>query len=90
MMAAAKWIVARKFSGSLVIACGNCSVLLELAEEVLHQVVRLVHLPVKGALDLSIALGWDHELFSRREQRLDDAHIGIESLVRQQGVSACV
>ena len=42
-------------SGGLVVACGNSSVLLELAEEVLHQVARLVHLPVKGALNVSIA-----------------------------------
>jgi hypothetical protein len=48
-------------------------------------VARLVHLPVKGALDLSIALGWDHELFSCRKQRFDHALIGIEGLIRQQG-----
>jgi hypothetical protein len=36
---------------------GICSVLPELAEEVLDQVTRLVHFLVKGALDLSIALG---------------------------------
>src|SRR6476661_3825850 len=74
-----------EISGGLVVARCNCPVLLELAEEVLHQVARLVHLPVKGALDLSIALGWDHELFSCRKQRFDHALIGIEGLIRQQG-----
>jgi hypothetical protein len=33
-----------EISGGLVVASGNCAVLLELAEEVLHQVTRLVHL----------------------------------------------
>jgi hypothetical protein len=64
----------------------NCSVLLELAEEVLHQVARLVHLPVKGALDPSIALGWDHELFSCRKQRFDHALVGSEGFIREQGI----
>jgi hypothetical protein len=75
-----------EISGCLVIACRNGSVLLELAEEVLHQVTRLVHLLVKGALDLSIAFGWDHELFSCRKQRFDHALVGIEGFIRQQGI----
>jgi hypothetical protein len=70
-----------EISGCLVVACGNCPVLLELAEEVLNQVAGLVHFPVKGALDLSIALGWDHELFSCRTQRFDHALVGIEGFV---------
>jgi hypothetical protein len=50
--------------GCLVVACDYCPVLRELTEEALHQVVCLVHLPVKGALYVSIAPGWDHKLFS--------------------------
>ena len=73
-------------SGGLVIAGRNRSVLLELAIEVLHEVARLVHFLIVEALNLSIAPGRDHEPFSCREQRLDDALIGIESLVCQQGV----
>ena len=73
-------------SGCLVIARGDCSILLELAEEVFHQVARLVHLPVKGALDLSVAFGWDHEFFSCRKQWLDHALVGIEGFIRQQGI----
>jgi hypothetical protein len=74
-------------SGGLVIAGGNGSVLLELTIEVLHEVARLVQFLVVEALNLSITLGWNDELFSCGEQRLDNAFIGIESLVCQQGVS---
>lgn len=73
-------------SGSLVIAGRNGSVLLELTIEVLHEVARLVQFLVVGALNRSITLGRNDELFSCRKQRLDDAFIGIESLVCQQGV----
>lgn len=75
-----------KVSGGLVIAGRNCSVLLELTIEILHEVAGLIHLLVVQALNLSIALGRNDELFSCRKQRLDDARIGIESLVCQQGV----
>ena len=73
-------------SGGLVISRRDRSVLLELAVEVFHQVTRLVHFLVVRALDLSIAFGGNDELFSCREQRLDDALIGVESLVGQQSV----
>src|ERR1700752_3941115 len=73
-------------SVSLVISGGYHSVLLELAVEVFHQVTRLVHFLVVRALDLSIAFGGNDELLSCREQRLDVALIGIESLVGQQSV----
>ena len=75
-----------EISGGFVVAGGDGAVLLELAEEVLHQVARLVHLPVKGALDFSIAPGWDDELFSCRKQGFDHALVGIESFIRQQGI----
>jgi hypothetical protein len=39
------------------------------------------------ALNLSITLGRNDAVFSCGKQRLDDAFIGIESLVCQQGVS---
>jgi hypothetical protein len=74
-------------SGGLVIAGRNGSVLLELTIEVLHEVARLVQFLVVEALNLSITLGWNDELFSCGKQRLDNAFIGIESLVCQQGVS---
>ena len=55
-----------EISGGLVVTGGDGPILLELAEEILHQVTCLIQFPVEGALDLSIALGWDHELFSRK------------------------
>ena len=73
-------------SGGLVVAGCNRSVLLELTVEVLHEVARFVHFFVVEALKLSITFGRNDELFSCRKQRLDDALIGIESLVCQQGV----
>src|SRR5580700_12215774 len=77
---------AEEVSGDLILAGRNRSVLLELTIEILHEVARLVQLFVVEALNLSITLGRNDELFSCRKQRLDDALIGIESLVRQQGV----
>jgi hypothetical protein len=74
-------------SGGLVIAGRNGSVLLELTVEVLHEVAGLVQFLVVEALNLSITFGWNDELFSCGEQRLDHAFIGIESLVCQQGAS---
>ena len=73
-------------SGGLVIAGRNRSVLLELTIEILHEVAGLVQFLVEEALNLSITLGRNDELFSCRKQRRDDALIGIESLVCQQGV----
>ena len=75
-----------KVSGGLIVAGGYGSVLFELAIEVFHEVARLVQFLVVGALELSIALGRDHGRFSCRKQRLDDTQIGIEGLVRQQGI----
>jgi hypothetical protein len=60
-------------SGGLVIAGGNRPVPLELTKEILHEVARLVQLLVVEALNLSINFGRNDELFSCREQRLDDA-----------------
>ena len=73
-------------SGGLVVAGRNRSVLLELTIEVFHEVARLVQFLVVEALNLSITLGRNDERFSCRKQRLDDALIGIESFVCQQGV----
>jgi hypothetical protein len=76
----------KEISGGLVITCRDRSVLLKLAEEILDEMARFVHLLVVGALDLSIALWRDYGRFSCCKQRLDDTLIGIKSLVRQQGV----
>lgn len=73
-------------SGRLVVAGRNRAVLLELAIEVFHEMTCLVQFLVIRALNLSIALGRNDVLFSCRKQRIDDALVGIESLVGQQGV----
>jgi len=78
---------AEEVSGGLIVAGRNRSVLLELTIEILHEVARLVQFLVVEALNLSITLGRTDELFSCGKQRLDNAFIGIESLVCQQGVS---
>src|SRR5258707_12736161 len=72
--------------GGLIIAGRNRSELLELTIEVLHEVARLVQFLVVEALNPSIALGRNDELFSCRKQGLDDALIGIECIVWQQVV----
>ena len=71
-------------SGGLIVAGRNRSVLLEFAIEVFHEVARFVQFLVVGARDFSIAPRRDHEFLPCREQRLDDALVGIESLVCQQ------
>ena len=76
----------QEVSGGFVIAGCNGSVLLELAVEVFDEVACLVLRLVIGALDLPIALWRDDRFFTCREQRLDDAFVGIKSLVCQQGI----
>jgi len=60
--------------------------LLELAEEILDEMARLVSLLVELALDLAVALGRDHDRLSPCKQRLDHPFVGIEGLVCQQGI----
>ena len=75
-----------EISCGFVVTGRDGSILLELAIEVFHEVARLVQLLVIVAADFATALGWDYGRFPGREQRLNDALIGIESLVCQQGV----
>ena len=74
-------------AGELVVARGDGAELLELAEEVLDQVARLVELFVVGARCHAIALGWDHRALAGGGKRLDHPGIGIERLVGDQRVS---
>jgi hypothetical protein len=80
MTAAAKWIPARKF---LEVLSSRVAVARYSLRLVFHEVARLLHFPVVGAQDLSIAPGQDHEFLSCGAQRLDQARIGIENLVCQ-------
>ena len=61
-------------------------ILLELAEEILDEVARLVGILVETALDLAVALGWDHDRLSPCQQGFDYPFIGIEGFVCQQGL----
>ncbi len=74
-----------EISGGFVVAGGDGAVLLELTEEVLDEVARLVSFFVVVALDFAVALGRDHDRLALCQQRLDHPFIGIEGLVRQQG-----
>lgn len=75
-----------EISGGFVITRGDGSVLLELAEEILHEMARLVQLLVEAALGFAVALGRDHRGFACREKRVDHALVGVEGFVRQQSV----
>ena len=82
---------AEEVSGGLIVAGRNRSVLLELTIEILHEVARLVQFLVVEALNLSITLGRNDELFpAGGKQRLDDALVGVESSLSANKVSACI
>lgn len=70
-----------EISGGFVITRGGGSELLELAEEILHEMARFVHLFVEGSLDFAAALGRDHRSFSCGKKRFDHTLIGITSSI---------
>jgi hypothetical protein len=76
-----------KVSGRFIIACGDSSELLELADEILDEMARLIHLSVEISRRLAIALRWDHWRLARRHEGFDHALIGIEGFIGQQGIS---
>ena len=75
-----------EISGGLVVARRDGAKLLELAEEVFDEMPQLVHLFVVGAWVLAVALGRDDRELAGCEERFDDALVGIEGFVRQQGI----
>ena len=75
-----------EISGGFVVSRGDGAILLELAEEILDEMARLVSLLVELALDLAVALGRDHDRLSPCKQRLDHPFVGIEGFVCQQGI----
>lgn len=77
-------------SRGFVVARDDGATLLELAEEILDEVARLVRLFVVVTLDFAVALGRDDDGFSSGKQWLDDTFIGIEGLVSRQGVGCHV
>ncbi len=75
-----------EISGGFVVAGGDGAILLELAEEILDEVARLVGVFVEIALDFAVALWAGSRAISARKQRLDHPLVGIEGLVCQQGL----
>ena len=73
-------------ASALVIAGGDGPELLQLGEEVLDQMTRLVEVTVVGARLLAVALGRDHGGLAGPLEGLEHALLGIEGLVRDQGV----
>src|SRR5918998_1956931 len=73
-----------KVHRALVVAGGDGPELLQLGEEVLDQVTRLVELLVVRSRFLAVALGRDHGRLAGLLERLEHALLGIESLVGDQ------
>src|SRR3954451_2463899 len=61
-------------------------VLLQLGEEVLDQVTRLVEVLIVGARLLAVRLGRDHRRLAGLRERPEDALLGVERLVGDQRV----
>src|SRR5262245_23112757 len=76
-----------KVAGSLVIACGDGSELLEPGEEILNQVASLEQLLVVISLDLAVGLGRDHHSLASGDEWIDHTLLGVERLGRDQRVS---
>lgn len=74
--------VAREF----VVARGDGAELLELAEEVLDQMARLVELLIVGPRRGTIALGRDDRQLAGGGELLDHPGVGIERLIGDQCV----
>ena len=75
-----------KVSRGFVVACGDGTILFELAEEILDEMSRLIDVSVKIPLDFAAASGRDDERLSATKQGLDDTFVSIEGLVGQQSV----
>ena len=75
-----------EISSQFIVASGDGAILLELADEILDEVARLVEIFVVVALDFAIALGRDHQRLAACQQRLDHPFVGVESFVCQQGL----
>jgi len=76
----------QEVSGSLVVACCNCTKVLEFGKEVLDQVPCFVDIPIVVPAHFAVGF-WrdDNGLVLSREQ-VDDALIGVESLVGDQQI----
>src|SRR3954452_18620730 len=68
-------------SRGLVVASGNGPELLELGEEVLDEVARLVEVFVEGPRRLAGCARWDHRRLAGFSERLEHALVRIERFV---------
>ena len=73
-------------SGGFVVAGGDGAELLEFGEEILDQMARFVEVSVEVARQVAMRSGRDDRRFAGGLQQFDDAPIGVESLVSDQGV----
>jgi hypothetical protein len=73
-------------SGGFIIAGRDGSKLFELADEILDEMARLVHLFVEIPRRLATASGWNYWRLARRHEGFDHALIGIEGFIRQHGI----
>ena len=76
----------QKVRGTLVVARRDRPKLLELGEEILNQVTRLVQILVIGTLVPTVGLGRDHRRLAGLFQRGKDPCLGVERLVGDQDV----
>jgi hypothetical protein len=76
----------KEISGGFVVARGDCPELLELAEEILDQMARLVEFSVKLARCQAVWPGRDYGRFAGGGQGLENSCIGIEGLVGDQQI----
>jgi hypothetical protein len=72
-----------KVSCRLVIAPGDRSKLLELAEEVLNEVTRFVSGVAVAALGFAIASGWDYRSFAGSAKEIDHTLFGVICFICQ-------
>jgi len=75
-----------KVSRGFVVARGDRSELLELAEEVFNEVTCFVSGVVIAALSFAIAYGWDYRSFANSTKQIDHTLFGVICFICQQSV----
>ena len=75
-----------KIAGGFVIACGDGAKLLELGEEVLDEVARLVDVTIEVSWCAAVRLGRDHRSLASGREGLNDPLVGVEGFVGDQDV----
>ena len=75
-----------KVPRGLIITCGDRAKLLEFGEEVLDEMTRRIHLPIKVPGLFAIGFRRDHRGLSRGGEWLDYSLVGIEGLIGKQHI----